>query len=423
MLTFVAALCVSMMLRLWLSARQCRHVIRHREWVPEPFGQRVSLASHRRAADYAIARQQLAVVEWTVAVALLLGWTLLGGLQWLHGRMFAWLPEHAFARQLALLIAVPTLSALVELPASIYRQLVIEERFGFNRMTPRMLAADLVKGSLVALALGVPLISLVLAAMRLAPQSWWIWTWLAWIGFNLAILLLYPTVIAPLFNRFEPLADTVLAARIQSLLARCGFAAKGLFVMDGSRRSAHGNAYFTGLGRSKRIVFFDTLLSKLTPAQIEAVLAHELGHFKRRHVLQRVVWGFVLSLVALWLLNLLIDQDGFFRGLGVIPMPEDRAPLGLLLFLLIAPVFAFPLHPLTSLLSRRHEYEADAFAAATADPSDLAEALVRLYEDNAATLTPDPLHSAFYDSHPPAAIRVGRLLRRSVAPPMPDRGP
>ncbi len=289
------------------------------------------------------------------------------------------------------------------------RQFVVEERFGFNRMTPALYVADLVKSTALAVVLGAPLLALVLWLMDAAGSWWWTWAWLAWAAFNLVLLWLFPTVIAPLFNRFVPLQDAALAGRIERLLARCGFASKGVFVMDGSRRSAHGNAYFTGLGTAKRIVFFDTLIEKLAPDEIEAVLAHELGHFARRHVVKRIAWSFAMSAAGLALLGWLAQQPWFYAGLGTDPTLATRHVVALLLFMLVAPVFAFPLAPLGSFASRRHEFEADAYASAHAGAEPLVRALVKLYEDNASTLTPDPLHSVFYDSHPPAAVRIARL--------------
>lgn len=413
-LLFVFALMLSVGVKLWLSVRQCRHVASNRNVVPEAFAHRVGLAAHRRAADYTIARQQLALVELFIGTAFLLVLTLLGGLQVLSLAIARFVPGPELLRQVLVVLGVVFLGGLIELPASVYRQFVLEERFGFNRMTLRLFVADLVKGTLVGAALGIPMLAAVIALMQRAGDAWWLWAWLVWVGFNLFMLVLYPTVIAPMFNRFEPLPDDTVRQRIERLLHRCGFRAQGLFVMDGSRRSAHGNAYFTGLGRAKRIVFFDTLLSRLSPPEIEAVLAHELGHFARRHILKRIVAGFAASLAALWLLGYLSRQTWFYQGLGITPQPGGEAAIALVLFFMVLPVFTFLLQPLTSLLSRRHEFEADAFAAEHADPADLVSALVKLYEDNASTLTPDPLHSAFYDSHPPAAQRIGQLAARSA---------
>ena len=407
---FAAALAVTLCLKFWLATRQIRHVARHRDTVPAEFVERVPLVAHRRAADYTIARVRLGLLELVLGTAVLIGFTLLGGLQFLHETVVSWLPDAPFLRQLLLLALFVAISSLLELPLSWYRQFRLEERFGFNRMTLRLWIADIAKGTLVSVALGLPLAAAVLWLMRTAGEQWWIWAWIVWMTFNVFVLVLYPTVIAPMFNRFEPLDDGPVRRRVEALLGRCGFASKGLFVMDGSRRSAHGNAYFTGLGRAKRIVFFDTLLSRLSGEEVEAVLAHELGHFKRRHVTKRVIASFAMSLAGLWLLGQLALQPWFYQGLGV-TASQDREALALILFFLALPSFTFVLLPLASLLSRRHEFEADAFAASQASAPHLVSALVKLYEDNAATLTPDPLHSAFYDSHPPAAQRIGRLNR------------
>jgi STE24 endopeptidase len=310
------------------------------------------------------------------------------------------------AHGVALVAGTVALLSALELPLSVVRTYVDEARFGFNRMSPGLFVADLAKHALLGAALGLPLLALVLWLMGRMGELWWLYVWLAWIGFNLLVLLIYPTFIAPLFNKFSPLEDPALASRIDALLARCGFTSNGLYVMDGSRRSAHGNAYFTGFGAAKRIVFFDTLLARLAPAEVEAVLAHELGHYRRHHVWKRIALLFALSLALLWVLGRLLDEPWFYAGLNA-GTPGDA--MGLLLFVLVMPVFTFFLQPLTSLYSRRHEFEADAYAAAHASAAELVRALVKLYQDNAATLTPDPLHSAFYDSHPPAARRIARL--------------
>ncbi len=412
---FVAALAGTLCLKFWLATRQVRHVASHRDAVPAEFADRVPLVAHRRAADYTIARVRLGLIEVVLGTAVLIGFTLLGGLQWLHENVVSQLPDAPFLRQLLLLVLFVLISSLLELPLSWYRQFRLEERFGFNRMTLRLWIADIAKGTIVSAVLGLPLAAAVLWLMLRAGEDWWLWAWVVWMTFNVFVLILYPTVIAPLFNRFEPLADGPVRRRVEALLRRCGFASKGLFVMDGSRRSAHGNAYFTGLGRAKRIVFFDTLLSRLSGEEVEAVLAHELGHFKRRHVTKRVVASFALSLAGLWLLGQLALQPWFYQGLGV-TVSQDREALALILFFLALPSFTFALLPLGSLLSRRHEFEADAFAASQASAQDLVSALVKLYEDNASTLTPDPLHSAFYDSHPPATQRIGRLNRLAARP-------
>ena len=417
-LVFLGALVLSVLLRLWLATRQIRHVARHRDAVPPQFAERIPLSAHRRAADYTVARVRLGVLETLIGAAVLLGFTVLGGIDAIAAALREAMPDAPFLRAVATIGAVAAIAAVVDLPSAWYRQFGLEKRFGFNRMTPRLFIADLAKGAALAVALGGPLVVAVLWLMECAGTLWWLWAWGVWVAFNLAVLLLYPTVIAPMFNRFEPLEPGPVRERVERLLARCGFASKGLFVMDGSRRSAHGNAYFTGFGRGKRIVFFDTLLSRLSADEIEAVLAHELGHFTHRHILKRIAASFAISLAGLWLLGWLSRQPWFYQGLGATPHPGDL--LGghaLLLFFLAMPVFTFVLHPLSAWLSRRHEFEADAFAARQSSAEDLSRALVKLYEDNAATLTPDPVHSAFYDSHPPAAIRLGRLAALADATP------
>jgi STE24 endopeptidase len=336
----------------------------------------------------------------------LLALTLGGLLAWISGQWARLLEPGGIAHGTALVASVALLLSVLELPATVYRTFVIEARFGFNRMTPALFLADLARHAALAAALGLPLLVLVLWLMQAMGERWWLWVWLAWTGFNLLVLLAYPTFIAPLFNKFSRLEDPALGGRIESLLARCGFRSNGLYVMDGSKRSAHGNAYFTGFGAAKRIVFFDTLLARLAPGEVEAVLAHELGHYRRHHVWKRIVLLFVFSLALLWMLGRLIDEPWFYAGLNA---GAPATAMGLLLFVLVMPVFTFFLQPLASLYSRRHEFEADAYAAAHASAAELVRALVKLYQDNAATLTPDPLHSAFYDSHPPAATRIARL--------------
>jgi STE24 endopeptidase len=409
-LVFLGALLLSVALRLWLATRQSRHVARHRDAVPAAFAERIPLHAHRRAADYTLARVRLGVVETMVGALVLLALTVFGGIAAIADGLRALWPDAPFLRQVLLVGAVALVASLIDLPIAAYRQFVLEARFGFNRMTPGLFVADMLKGLVLAVALGLPLVAAVLWLIERAGDTWWLWAWLVWVVFNLGVLVLFPTVIAPMFNRFVPLEPGPVRDRVERLLARCGFASKGLFVMDGSRRSAHGNAYFTGFGRAKRIVFFDTLLTRLSVDEIEAVLAHELGHFRRRHIVQRIALSFAASLAGLALLGWLAGQPWFYQGLGATPQLGD-SPGGhaLLLFFLVAPVFTVALQPLASALSRRHEFEADAFAAEHASAADLGRALVKLYEDNAATLTPDPLHSAFYDSHPPAAVRLARL--------------
>ena len=403
-LAFLAALAVMFVLRLWLGQRQISHVIAHRAAVPDSFAERIELPAHQKAADYTVTRTRFGRIGLAVEVALLLALTLGGGLQALHN---FWSPRlDGLSYGVALTFSVLAISAAIDLPLAYYRQFVIEEKFAFNRMTPRLFFGDLLKQAALGVAIGAPVLLAVLWMMEAMGSLWWLYVWLFWCAFNLLILSLYPTWIAPLFNKFSPLEEGEMKTRIEALLTRCGFRSSGLFVMDGSKRSSHGNAYFTGFGNNKRIVFFDTLLSRLAAPEIEAVLAHELGHFRRHHVVQRIALMFATSLGFLWLLGQLIDAAWFYNGLGV---PAQSTALALILFSLVIPVFTFPLKPLSSYLSRRNEFEADAYAAEHAAADDLVRALVKLYEDNASTLTPDPLHSLFYDSHPPAAVRIARL--------------
>jgi STE24 endopeptidase len=404
--------------RLWLATRQIRHVAQHRHTVPPAFVSTISLPTHQRAADYTIAKSRLGLLSMAVSAAVLLGWTLLGGLDLLNVAVRdAVQPRWGdMAYQLALLASFTVIGAALELPFDLYTTFVLEHRFGFNRMTPALFVADLAKGAVVGAAIGLPLAALILWIMGALGAQWWIWAWLAWVGFNLVLLVLYPTVIAPLFNKFEPLADEALKARVQALMQRCGFAAKGLFVMDGSRRSAHANAYFTGLGAAKRVVFFDTLLSRLAPVEVEAVLAHELGHFRHRHVLKRMVGIFGISLLGLALLGWLSGHSSFYTSLGVGPnLAAPNSALALLLFSLALPPFMFFVTPVSAHVSRRHEFQADAYACAQADGQALAQALLKLHEDNATTLTPDPLYARFYYSHPPASERLAALTGPSPA--------
>ena len=401
---FLAACALTLAGRLWLTLRQIRHVAAHRAAVPAGFAERISLAAHQKAADYTVDRNKLVILTTLVDAALLLAFTLGGGLAWLHEFWSARVDGLVYG--LALIFSVMAIGAAIDLPFALYRQFVIEARYGFNRMTLTLFFADLVKHTLLGIVIGAPVILAVLWLMAVMGSAWWFWVWLFWSAFNLLILFVYPTWIAPLFNKFSPLADGEMKSRIEALLSRCGFRSSGLFVMDGSKRSSHGNAYFTGFGNNKRIVFFDTLLERLAPPEVEAVLAHELGHFRRRHVLKRIVLMFAASLGFLWLLGQLIDAPWFYAGLGV---PAQGTALALILFFLVGPVFTFPFTPVLSQISRQHEFEADAYAAVQTEAAALSRALVKLYEDNAATLTPDPLHSLFYDSHPPAAVRIARL--------------
>ena len=403
-LAFLTALSLTIVLRLYLAYRQISYVLARRGKVPKQFSERVELSAHQKAADYTAQRTRFGILTLAVETGLLLAFTFGGGLQALHDFWSVRLSGLAYG--IAMIFSVMFVSGLVDLPLSVYSQFVIEEGFGFNRMTLKLFIADLLKQTALGIAIGTPVLVAVLWLMAQRGSFWWLYVWLFWCVFNLLILFIYPTWIAPLFNKFTPLDDAPLKARIEALLQRCGFATSGLFVMDGSRRSNHGNAYFTGFGKTKRIVFFDTLLGRLQPVEMEAVLAHELGHFSHRHVVKRIVLIFALSLVFLAALGQLIDADWFFSGLGV--SAKDTV-LALILFFMVTPVFTFLLTPLTSLISRRHEFEADRYAAEHASADGLIEALVKLYEDNAATLTPDPLHSLFYDSHPPASLRIARL--------------
>ena len=418
-LAFTAALLLSLAVRLWLATRQMRHVADKRGAVPQAFAATVSLQAHQRAADYTLAKGRFGL--WTTALssAVLLGWTLLGGLDTVNTAVReAVLPGYgALAYQLALLAAVALIGALIELPLEWFSTFRIEQHFGFNRMSLRLWLADQARGAAIGALIGLPLAALVLWLMGVSGGLWWLWAWGALVAFNLLLMVIYPTLIAPIFNKFVPLADEGLKARVQALMQRCGFAAKGLFVMDGSRRSAHANAYFTGLGSSKRVVFFDTLLQRLTPGEVEAVLAHELGHFKHKHVLQRLVGVFAMSLAGLALLGWMAGQSGFYTGLGVAPnlaAPNDA--LALLLFMMALPSFTFFVAPLLAHFSRRHEFEADAYACRQADGGALAAALLKLHEDNAATLTPDPVYVRFYYSHPPASDRLAALPAPTTAP-------
>ena len=404
---FAAALFVSLVLNLWLARRHVAYVAAHREAVPPAFAERIGLAAHQKAADYTIARTRLGTIETIVETALLLALTFGGGMAALV-RLTDVLPFGGMTRDLALIVGVAVVSGLVAIPFSYYRTFGVEVKFGFNRTTRALWFADLVKGTLIGALLGLPLAAVVLWLMRATGPYWWLWAWAVWIAFQFLLLALYPTVIAPLFNKFSPLPAGAARAAIEALLARCGFENRGLYVMDGSRRSSHGNAFFTGFGRAKRIVFFDTLLDRLAPDEVEAVLAHELGHFKLKHVLKRMLWTAFLSLAFLALLAWLAGSPWFYEGLSV-PPSMDRPGVALILFFLVLPVFMFAFAPLSAFYSRRHEFEADAFAAQNASATSLVRALVKLYEDNASTLTPDPVYSAFHDSHPPAAVRIARL--------------
>jgi STE24 endopeptidase len=414
-LAFAAFLLAGLIVKFWLASRQIRHVASHRDAVPAVFAATVPLSAHQKAADYTVAKTRFGLLELAFGAAVLLGWTLLGGLDALNQALLGWLGS-GMTQQLALITAFAVISGTLDLPFTLYQTFVIEERFGFNKMSFRLWLADLAKSTVLGAAIGLPIVALILWLMGATGQYWWLWAWAVWMGFNLLLLVIYPTFIAPLFNKFKPLEDETLKARVTELMRRCGFAAKGLFVMDGSKRSAHANAYFTGFGTAKRVVFYDTLLSKLSPGEVDAVLAHELGHFKHKHILKRIAGLFALSLAGFALLGWLSTQAWFYTGLGVSPnMDGPNDALALLLFLLAVPVFTFFISPLLALLSRKHEYEADAFAVQQTSGRDLSTALLKLYEDNASTLTPDPVFVKFYYSHPPASERLARMTEGSAA--------
>jgi len=405
---FLGLLAFTLLMQQWLGRRQINHVRNHRDSVPAAFARNITLEAHQNAADYSIAKSRLSLAESAAHTAMLLVLTLGGVLQWLDSTIAGTSLLHG----VLVIIAAFAISSLLDIPFDYYKTFTIDQRFGFNKMTPVMFFQDLVKHALVGLAMGLPLLFTALWLMQGAGTYWWLWLWCVWAAFNLLVLAIYPTFIAPLFNKFSPLTDDGLKTRIETLLAKCGFKSQGLFVMDGSRRSSHGNAYFTGFGANKRVVFFDTLLERLDGDEIEAVLAHELGHFKRRHVIKRIVMMFAISFAGLALLGWLKQAAWFYTGLGV-TTPGDH--MALLLFLLASPVLTFILRPLMAAYARSNEFEADEYAAQHSSARHLVDALVKLYRDNASTLTPDPLHSAFYDSHPPASIRVAHLEKLAAA--------
>jgi len=403
---FLAALALATATRCWLAMRQIAHVRAHRDAVPPMFAGTVPIDAHQKAADYTAAKTRFAIVDVLVEAAVIVALTLGGGIQALHEIWTGVFAAGSLAHGTALLFSFFFVQALIGLPLALYRTFGIEQRFGFNRMTWQLYLADLAKQTALAVVLGLPLILALLWLMAHMGSLWWLYAWLVLTAFSIVLQLLFPAVILPLFNKFTPLAEGELAERVGKLLMRCGFKSKGLFVMDGSKRSSHGNAFFAGFGAAKRIVLFDTLVTRLEPPEVEAVLAHELGHYKLHHIIKRIVLSTLMTLAGLWVLGQLMNEAWFYSGLGV-TAPGMAAALAL--FMLVVPQFTFFLHPLSSHFSRKHEFEADAYATSNADPAQLAQALVKLYRDNASTLTPDPLHSAFYDSHPPAAVRISRL--------------
>lgn len=408
-LIFVSLLAATTLLRLWLASRQIRHVARHRSQVPAVYAATIDTAAHQKAADYTIAKTRLSIVEIGWQAAILLGWTMLGGLEALNSLLLDTMSP-GLPQQILLILSFVLVGSVLELPLSWYLTFRLEEKFGFNRTTFRMWVTDGLKGAAVGVVVGTPVLAAVLWLMMSAGSLWWLWAWCVFMGFNLLLMVIYPTWIAPLFNTFKPLADEALAARVQALMTRCGFRSKGFFVMDGSRRSAHANAYFTGFGSAKRVVFYDTLLQQLSGSEVEAVLAHELGHFHHRHIAKRVLLMAATSLLGLAVLGGLSNQVWFYTGLGVEPrLTGGNEALALLLFLMVTPLITFFVSPWGASSSRRHEFEADAYAARQANGADLAGALLKLYRDNASTLTPDPWYVWFYYSHPPAADRLSRL--------------
>lgn len=403
---FLSLLVLTTLIRFWLGRRHIAYIQSHRNTVPPAFANNISLEAHQKAADYSSAKTRLVITESLVQAVLLFALTLGGGLQWIDEVWRGILPDAEIFRGALVILSAFVISSLIEIPLDYYKAFVVDERFGFNKMTRGMFFTDMIKHAVVGLALGAPLLFAALWLMQGAGNWWWLYLWVLWSGFNLLMLAVYPTVIAPLFNKFSPLTDEALKTRIETLLTRCGFKSQGLYVMDGSRRSSHGNAYFTGFGAAKRVVFFDTLLDRLDADEIEAVLAHELGHFKHKHVIKRIALMFVVSFFGLALLGWLVNQPWFYTDLGI-ANPSNY--MALLLFILVSPVFTFLFRPLLAGYSRKNEFEADEYAATHSNAKHLVEALVKLYRDNASTLTPDPLHSAFYDSHPPASIRIAKL--------------
>jgi STE24 endopeptidase len=405
----VGALLTNVLLKLWLNARQVRHVAQNRAVVPVSFANQISLADHQKAADYTLAKAKVSQFDILLDASVLIAWTLMGGLGALNNFILEFMAPGLW-QQVVLVLSFTLVGGLIGLPLSIYQTFVLEQKFGFNKMTWKLWLSDASKGLILGLVLGVPLIALVLWLMQAGGTYWWFWTWCALLIWQLFLMAIAPNVIMPLFNKFTPLEDEALKERVNALMKRAGFTAKGFFVMDGSKRSAHSNAFFTGFGASKRVVFFDTLLKQLTPSEMEAVLAHELGHFKHRHILKMMVSSFVFSLIGLALLGSASQQIWFYTGLGVMPnLNGGNEAVALLLFMLVVPVFTFLLAPLSSWRSRVQEYEADAYAVSQTPVADLSSALLKLYQDNASTLTPDPLYVKFYYSHPPASLRLAHM--------------
>ena len=412
---FALALTISLVLKYWLASRQIRHVAQNRSAVPAAFAAKITLAAHQKAADYTITKTRFGLLELAWGAAITLAWTLLGGLAALN-QLLVDVMGHGITQQVALLVTFITVGGALDLPFTLYQTFVIEQHFGFNKTSLKLWLQDFAKSLLLSALIGLPFITLVIWMMGATGPWWWLWVWGVWMGFNLLALLIYPTWIAPLFNKFQPLEDPQVKVRVSQLMARCGFTSKGFFIMDGSKRSAHANAYFTGFGASKRVVFYDTLLAQLSPPEVDAVLAHELGHFKHRHVIKRIVSMFAISLLGFFALGWVSQQVWFFTGLGVLPnLSAPNDPLALLLFTMVRPLLGTFMGPVFAHMSRKHEFEADAYAVTQTSGTALAGALLKLFEDNASTLTPDPVYVQFYYSHPPATERLGRILAGSAA--------
>lgn len=402
---FIIMVLLSASTHFWLALRQIKHVKQHREQTPEAFAEKISLQEHQKAADYTIAKEKLGNIELLIGTTLIFVWTLGGGLEFIDQFVRGFNLEPIYTGVLFILL-MGFISSIIDIPMGLYNTFVLEEKFGFNRTTWKIWLVDFVKQAVLGLVIGVPLIMVILWLMSSAGEFWWLYAWAVWMGFGFFMMWAYPAFIAPIFNKFTELEDGSLKQRIEQLMTRCGFLSKGILVMDGSRRSSHGNAYFTGLGNNKQIVFFDNLLDSLDEAEVEAVLAHELGHFKKKHIVKRLISMTFITLAGFAMLGWLMQQDWFYHDLG---MSTASIYAALVLFSIASPAFTFFLSPLSAMISRKHEFEADDYAAQQSDAQKLIEALVKLYKENASTLTPDPLHSAYYDSHPPAPVRIAHL--------------
>lgn len=405
---FLCFLGASLILQYWLASRQYQHVLKYRSQVPDAFKDKIGLDEHQKAADYTFAKIKLGRVDLLISAVLLLGWTIGGGLELLD-QYWRSLELSSIQTGIGVMISAMLIMSAIDLPLSAYSTFVIEKRFGFNKTTVKLFIIDLIKGAALTLIIGAPLLWVILWIMEISGPLWWLYVWAVWFSFGLIMMWAYPAFIAPLFNKFNPLENEELKTRIKNLMKKCGFISNGIFVMDGSRRSSHGNAYFTGLGNNKRIVFYDTLIESLEDEEVEAVLAHELGHFRLNHIRKRMIGMAIMSLAALALLGWLIQQLWFFTGMGTSTQSNYMA---LMLFMMVQPVFGFFLTPVMAWFSRKHEFQADEYAASHKDASILVRALVKLYKENANTLTPDPIYSNFYDSHPPAPVRIAHLQQQ-----------